>query len=264
MTRLKDGGDKTFGEHIEVLRKVLTRIIIVSFAFAIIMFLFKDSLFTVLLAPCSSDFSTFRVMNRMLAFFGMDKQLYSNQIDLITTELPSQFMAHMTVALYMGALMASPYIIFELFRFISPALYENERKYSVRLGVTMYVLFILGLLVSYFVLFPVSCRFLASYQVSERVVAMISLDSYISTFVTLTLLMGLVFQLPVISFLIARFGVIDCHAMRKYRKHVFVIIMIVAAVITPPDAMTLILVSAPLYLLYELSILVVKTTTAVK
>ena len=122
-------------------------------------------------------------------------------VEMIATDLSSQFMTHITTAVYLGLLGASPYILYELFRFISPALYENERKYSVQVAVIIYVLFLLGVLMSYFVLFPISFRFLGTYSVSAKVVSNITLDSYISTFVSLTLVMGVVFQLPVIAFL---------------------------------------------------------------
>ena len=253
-----DKDTQTFGEHLDSLRKSLTRIVVVVFLLSVVMFVFKDWLFGMILAPCSSDFITFNFVNNVLLWFGMDKQLYGDSIDLITTGLSSQFMAHMSLALYMGLLLASPYIVYELFGYVSPALHEKEKKISVRIGAAVYLLFLVGLCLSYFILFPIACRFLASYQVSQRVTAMISLDSYISTFVSLTLMMGVVFQLPVIAFLVAKMSLIDSRVMKQYRKHVFVIILLLAAVITPPDAMTLIMVSVPLYLLYEFSIVVVK------
>ncbi len=145
-----------------------------------------------------------------------------------------------------------------MFHFISPALYENERKYSVQVAGIIYVLFILGVLMSYFVLFPISFRFLGTYSVSAKVVSNITLDSYISTFVSLTLAMGVVFQLPVIAFFLGKMGVVTSTMLTCYRKHAFLIIMFVAAIITPPDLMSLILVTIPLYLLYETSIHIVK------
>ena len=177
---------------------------------------------------------------------------------MIATDLSSQFMTHITTSVYLGLLGASPYILYELFRFISPALYENERKYSVQITGIIYKLFILGVLMSYFVLFPISFRFLGTYSVSTRVVSNITLDSYISTFVSLTLVMGVVFQLPVIAFFLGKIGLVSSKLLANYRKHSFLIIMFIAAIITPPDLMTLILVTIPLYLLYEVSIRVVK------
>ena len=169
-------------------------------------------------------------------------------------------MTHITTAIYLGLLGASPYILYELFRFISPALYENERKYSVQVVVIIYFLFIVGVLMSYYVLFPISFRFLGTYSVAERVHSTITLDSYVTTFVSLTLVMGLVFQLPVIAFALAKLGFITSEMLSQYRKHSALVIMTVAAIITPPDIMTLILVTIPLYLLYEVSIRVVAWT----
>lgn len=249
---------QTFGEHLDVLRKMLFRIVLLSFSIAFLVFFFKETIFEYLLAPCSSDFVTFGFVNRTLALFGDSGEIYGNQMELIATDLPSQFLAHMSMSLYIGILLSSPFIIYEIFKYISPALYDNERKYSYRIVVAAYSLFIIGLLVSYYVLFPISCRFLASYSVSEHVKTMVTLDSYISTFVSLTFLMGIVFQLPVLSFFMAKIGAINSSVMTEYRKHAFVLILLVAAIITPPDVMTLILVSFPLYILYELSIVVVK------
>ena len=145
-----------------------------------------------------------------------------------------------------------------LFRFISPALYESERRYSVLVAGIIYLMFVMGLLMSYYVLFPISFRFLATYQVEEEIVNTITLDSYISTFTTLTFMMGIVFQLPLFAFVLGKMGFIDAPLLRKYRPYAFVLIMIVAAVITPPDIFTLILVTIPIYLLYEVSILVLR------
>jgi len=181
---------------------------------------------------------------------------------MIATDLSSQFMRHITTACYLGLLGASPYILFELFRFVSPALYENERKYSGLVAIIIYTLFIIGVLMSYFVLFPISFRFLGTYSVSDKVVSNITLDSYITTFVSLTLIMGVVFQLPVVAFFLGKMGIVNAEMLSKYRKHAFLIIMLAAAAITPPDLMTLILVTIPLYLLYEVSVRVVRRVTA--
>lgn len=204
-----DNNLQTFGEHLDSLRMVLFRIVMVVLVLSIVMFALKNTLFELILAPCSPDFVTFKFVNEILGFVGIDDQLYKDDIGLITTGLSSQFMAHMSLTLYMGLLVASPYIVYELFGYISPALHEKEKKHSIRLGLAVYLLFIIGLLLSYFILFPVACRFLATYQVSERVSAMISLDSYISTFVSLTIIMGIVFQLPIIALIMVGLGLID-------------------------------------------------------
>lgn len=248
----------TTGGHLEVLRQMLFRILGVAGTIAVVIFCFKDTTWQLLLAPSEWDFCTYRWIESAFQFLDTGFRFEEFHVNLIATDLSSQFMTHITTAVYLGVLGASPYILFELFCFISPALYENERKYSVQVAGIVYVLFILGVLMSYFVLFPISFRFLGTYSVSARVISNITLDSYISTFVSLTLVMGVVFQLPIIAFFLGKMGVITSEMLSQYRKHSFLIIMLVAAIITPPDLMTLILVTIPLYLLYELSIRVVK------
>ena len=237
---------------------MLFRIIAVAGAIAMVVFCFKETTWDVLLAPSEWDFCTYRCLERGMQAVGIDFRFEEYHVNLIATDLSSQFMTHITTAVYLGMLGASPYILYELFRFVSPALYENERRYSVQVAGIIYVLFILGVLMSYFVLFPISFRFLGTYSVSARVVSNITLDSYISTFVSLTLVMGVVFQLPVIAFFLGKMGAITSSMLARYRKHAFIVIMMVAAVITPPDLMTLILVTIPLYLLFEVSVRVVK------
>ena len=248
----------TFGGHLEVLRQMLFRIIAVVMVLAIAIFCFKDKTFELLLAPSQWDFITYRYIEKFLHRLGSDFTFSEYHINLIATELSSQFMTHVTTALYLGLLGASPYVFVELFRFITPALYENEKKYSVQVAVTMYLLFILGVLMSYFILFPISFRFLGTYSVSNIVESNITLKSYIATFTTLTLVMGLVFQLPVIAFFLGKLEVVSSEMLKLYRKYAFLVIMVIAAIITPPDLMTLVLVTIPLYLLYEVSILVLK------
>jgi len=247
----------TFGGHLEVFRQMLFRIIVVAVAIAIIVFFFKEITWDILLAPSEWNFCTYRWLERLMQFLGIDFRFEEFHVDLIATDLSSQFMTHISTAVYLGLLGASPYVLYELFRFVSPALYENERKYSVQVAGVIYVLFILGVLMSYFVLFPISFRFLGTYSVSAKVVSNITLDSYISTFVSLTLVMGIVFQLPVIAFFLGKMGIVTSSMLSNYRKHSFIVIMLVAAIITPPDVMTLILVSIPLYMLYEISIIIV-------
>lgn len=248
----------TFGGHLEVLRKMLFRILALTVGIAVVVVCFKDDTFRLLLAPTEWNFVTFRGIEHLCALIGWDFHFEEYHVELIATELSSQFMTHLTTSLYLGLLGASPYIMYELFRFVSPALYEDERKYSVQVVFTIYLLFIIGVLMSYYVIFPISFRFLGTYQVADAVKSTITLSSYISTFTTLTLLMGLVFQLPIIAFFLAKMGFVDAELMKVYRRHAFMLILIVAAIITPPDAFTQILVTVPLYGLYEVSIRVVE------
>ncbi|MDO4190936.1 MAG: twin-arginine translocase subunit TatC [Bacteroidales bacterium] len=248
----------TFGEHLEVLRRLLFRVLAAVGVCSVVIFCFKDKTWEMLLAPSSYTFVTYRWIEQLLNAIGFsDFHFEPYQVDLIATDLSSQFMRHISTSLYLGLLAASPYILWELFRFITPALYDSERRYSVIIAIAIFVLFIIGVLMSYFILFPIAFRFLGTYSVSDAVKSTITLDSYVTTFVTLTLVMGVVFQLPIIAFVLAKMGFIRQEMLIHYRKHAVLVIMITAAIITPPDLMTLLLVTLPLYLLYELSIRIV-------
>lgn len=254
----EDNQMMTFGGHLEVLRRMLFRVLTAVAVFAVAIFCCKEWTFRLLLEPSSSEFCLYKWIEQILSRLGVDFRFAPFQVELIATDLSSQFMTHISTSLYLGLLCASPYILFELFRFIAPALHDDERRYSIPVLLIIYTLFIVGVLMSYFILFPVSFRFLGTYQVAEQVKSTITLDSYISTFVTLTLVMGVVFQLPVVAYLLAKLGVIESQMLVQYRQYAFLIIMVIAAVITPPDLMTLVLVTVPLYLLYEVSILVTR------
>lgn len=235
----------SFWDHLEELRRVLLRCILVVVVFAILAFIFKDEVFFVIFAPKSPDF--------LPTIFGS-----SPEVQLINTELTRQFVVHMMTSLYAGIIVAAPYIIFELYRFITPGLYENERRYSTPLVIASYVMFMVGILFCYFILFPITFRFLANYQVDESIQNLISLESYIDTLVFLSLAMGIVFEIPILSWLLGRLGILHRAQMQQYRRHAIVAILIIAAIITPTsDVITLSIVSLPMYLLYELSILLV-------
>lgn len=257
----KHGNDNllTYGGHLEVLRKMLFKILGVSIIFTIIIFCYKDITWKLLLAPSEYNFITYKYIEEFAQSLGVSNFHFDKfEVELIATDLSSQFMTHMTTAIYLGLLCASPYILYELFTFISPALLENEKKYSTQLLLTMYTLFLIGVMMSYLILFPISFRFLGTYTVAEKVSNLISLDSYISTFTSLTLLMGLVFQLPIIVFILAKKDIISYRLLAKYRKVALLLIVAISAIITPPDIMTCILVTLPLYTLYECSILIAK------
>ena len=250
----------SFWEHLDVLRTVLWKSLIAVAVLAVGAFCFKDTLFSVLFAPSRSDFVLYRAMCRLSEVTGWQSLCPGDfQALFINTELASQFMTHMQVAMWTGACLAAPYIIYLLYGFVAPALYEQEKKHSVGIVLSTVALFLTGVMLNYFIIFPFSFRFLSTYQVQAEVVNQISLSSYISTFLMLSLLMGIMFCLPVLAYILAKLGLLEAEMLRRYRKHAFVGICIVAAVITPTgDAVTLMLVTLPIYLLYELSISVVK------
>lgn len=248
---------QSFWEHLDVLRTAIIKIVAVAVVFGIAAFFFKEQLFDVVLAPKDDKFITYQLLNRITAWTGGTMDSFS--VRLINTGLAQQFIIHMKTALCAGVLCTSPYILYQLFRFVSPALYDNERKYVTRMVGGGYAMFSLGVLVSYFLVFPLTFRFLGTYQVSGDVDNLISLDSYISTLVMMCLAMGIVFEIPILSWLFAKLGFLSAEFMRKYRKHAIVVILAVSAIITPTsDVFTLSLVALPMWILYEVSILIVK------
>ncbi len=240
----------TFWDHLDVLRSSLIRMGVAVVVFAVAAFCLKDELFSVVLAPRSSDFVTYKLL-------GVDPF----SIHLMNTGLTEQFMIHMRTAIYAGLLVASPYILYELFRFVSPGLYQNERHYVVWIVGAAYVMFLMGTLINYFIVFPLTVRFLGTYQVSPDVANMLTLQSYIDTLIGMSLVMGVVFELPVVCGLLGHMGLINNRMMSEYRRHAIVAILVVAAIITPTtDMFTLFIVALPIYLLYELSIQIVRIT----
>lgn len=200
-----DKKEMTFWDHLDELRSVLFRIVAVVAVFIVFGFFFKDQLFSVVLAPKKSDFFFYSLLCRLSEVLNMPG-LCPGEISstLINTQLTGQFMMHVMVSVYAGVIAASPYIIYKLFHFISPALYANERKYSVRIITSGYLLFIIGVLMNYFIIFPLTYRFLAMYQVSSEVQNTIMLSSYIDTMMLLSLLMGIVFEIPVVGWFLGK------------------------------------------------------------
>lgn len=252
----------SFWEHVEVFRKLLFRCLAVWAVFAIGAFCFKDYVFNIVFAPSKSDFVLYKAMCQLSDKIGINSLCPGYfSVNFINTELASQFMVHLQMAACVGVVFALPYLIFELYSFVSPALYENEKKYSLRLIFYSFLLFFTGVLLNYFVIFPFSFRFLSTYQVNEGVINQIALSSYTSTFLLLSLLLGLLFEIPILAFFLAKLGLITGTMLKKYRRHAIVVIAILAAVITPTaDIFTLLLVACPIFMLYELSIVIVLKT----
>lgn len=245
---MDNNAELTFWGHLDVLRGSIIRIIIVAAVFAMAAFCLKDSLFSIVLAPSHSDFITYRLLHAE-----------PFKIRLINVGLTEQFAVHVKTALAVGLYAASPYIIYILYRFVAPALYDRERHYAVRIVGSGYLMFVIGTLVDYFLIFPLTVRFLGTYQVSVEVESMLSLSSYVDTLLTMSVVFGAVFEIPVISWLLAKAGILKPELMTAYRRQAVVAILVVAAVITPTgDALTLIVVALPIWLLYEISIMVVR------
>ena len=246
----ESGQTMTFWDHLDELRGVIVRALVVTMLAAAVAFVMKDELFAVVLAPRTSDFITYRLMG-----------VEPFSIHLMNTGLTEQFMIHLKTAMYAGVLVASPFIIYMLFGFIAPALYDNERRYATLLCTSGYLMFMLGTALNYLLIFPLTLKFLGTYQVSADVANMLTLQSYMDTLLMMNLVMGIVFELPVVSWILGKMGLINAQMMSTMRRHAVVVILIVAAIITPTtDAFTLFVVALPIWLLYEMSIVIVGMT----
>lgn len=250
--------EMSFLEHLEELRWHLVRSILAVMLFAILAFLFKDFIFTkVILLPKTPGFIT----NRLFCAFGewvhIDKLcINSNPFQVINTQMAGQFMTHIMISMIVGVIVAFPYIFYEFWLFFKPALYQNEKQYARGAVFFSSVLFIAGILFGYYLIVPLSVNFLGSYSVSKEVVSMINLRSYISTISSISLASGLVFELPVMVFFLTKVGLVTPEFLKKYRRHSVVIILTLAAIITPPDIFSQVMVCIPLIFLYEVSIVI--------
>ncbi len=253
----REEGDMSFLQHLEVLRWHLVRAVSAIFIFAIGAFIAKSFIFdTVLLGPKGGDFWTYRMLCKASEKFGLSDLLCITDIpfELINISMAGQFTTHIVVSIIVGVVLAFPYVVFEIWRFIKPGLYKTERKYASGMVFYTSALFILGILFGYYIIAPLSVNFLGSYHVSDLVTNQIDLNSYFSTLATLVLASGIVFELPVFIYFLTKIGVVTPDSLRQYRKHAVVGVLILAAVITPPDVSSQVLVFFPLMLLYEVSI----------
>jgi len=251
----------SFWTHIEALRWVLLRCVVVVFGIAIAAFFFKDFVFDqLILAPCQNDFVTYSMLCRLGEMLSMPSLCPEIQnITIININLAAQLFTHLSISFYIGLIIGFPYLMIEFWLFASPALYPKERKPAIKGAISFIFLFFIGILIAYYVIFPLTLNFLGTYQVSLSVENQISLNSYISTFLTLIFMMGLVFEMPILAYFFAKIGVLTSEFLSKYRKISIVLILIAAAFITPStDVFTMLLVAFPLQFLYELSRFVVK------
>ena len=251
--------EASFWDHLDALRGVILRVLAGVLLVSMVAFCFKEELFSILLAPKEPDFWTYRMLARLSEIFAVEASESEFSVRLINTQLSQQFLTHVQVSFYTGFLLVFPYLLFELFRFVSPALYQRERFYLKRVVTGGYLMFLSGVVLCYYVVFPFTFRFLATYQVSEQIENQIVLDSYIGTFVTLSLMMGLLFELPLVSWLLGKLGFLTSSMLAHYRKHAWVAILVVVAILTPTsDIFTLLVVALPVFLLYEVSIWIIR------
>lgn len=252
--------EMSFWEHLDELRWHLVRSIVAVLILAIGAFIFKDFIFDrIILAPIRPDFLTTQILCAFSEIVGVAALCLDNsKLEIINIRMSGQFLTHMYISIMSGIILAFPYILHEIWRFIEPALKQNERKYSGGAVLVCSVLFLFGVLFSYFLIVPLTINFLGTYQVSEAVANNVSLSSYISTVVSVSLSVGIVFELPVFVFFLTRLGVLTPEFLKKNRKYTIVLLLVLSAIITPPDVFSQIMVVIPLMGLYELSIVIAK------
>jgi sec-independent protein translocase protein TatC len=252
-------GEMSFLDHLEELRWHIIRSVIVVLIMTILAFIFSEYIFDyVIIAPKNPNFITYRLLCKLTTLFTGNDSLCIKEIPitLINIDMAGQFSTDVIVSFFSGLIISLPYVVWEIWRFIKPALYEQERKNTKGFVLSVSSLFLIGILFGYFLLLPLSINFLGNYKVSSQVYNQISLGSYISTTITLCMASGLVFQLPILVYILSRLGIITPEFMRKYRKHSIIVILFISAVITPPDITSQILVAIPLIILYEISIFI--------
>jgi len=249
--------EMSFMDHIDALRKHLFRIALYAVAGTILVFLNKNFLFDkIILGPLHDDFPTYRFfcsLSELTCIKPVRPQIF-------TRELSENLMIHLQASFFVGLFLVSPLVFWEIWKFVSPGLYENERKATKGIVFVLSTLFIIGVLFGFFVLAPFSISFLSSYTVSDLVQSSATLSSIVDVMVMFTFFTGLVFELPLAVFFLAKLGILGPEFMRTYRRHAFVILAVVAAIITPPDVVSMTVVLIPLALLYELSIVVAQRT----
>jgi sec-independent protein translocase protein TatC len=254
--------EMSFWDHLEELRWVLLRVVIALVVFAIAGFIFMPWLFdNVILAPSKADFILYRGLCKFSQTFSFLPDFCDTAftIKMINIDLTAQFFRYISTSFWLAVIIGCPYILFEVWRFVSPALYEHEKKKARWVFSFGSVMFFIGCLVGYYVIFPMTLRFLYTFTLSDVIENQVSLNSYMENFVLLILVMGLVFEMPLISWLLSQIGLLTKSFFRHYRRYAIVVLLFIAAVITPTgDPFTLSLVFIPLYGLYEISILFVK------
>ncbi len=235
----------SFWDHLDVLRGTLFRSALAIVLLSVILLCFKKFLFDdIILAPSRPDFFIYK-------WFGQDFSM-----ELINTEISAQFFVHLKVSFICGLVLSFPYVIYEVWKFIAPALYENERISVSKAFLSSAVLFYIGVAVGFCLIFPITLSFFQGYTVSDSIANTITLNSYISMFSSMVILFGIVFEFPVLIAVLSSMGLITRDTLKQYRKHATIGILVVAAIITPADPFSMAIAALPLYLLYELSVLV--------
>lgn len=250
--------EMSFLDHLETLRWHIIKSAIAIITFAILAYVYSDFIWnSIILAPKSPDFWTSRMLIKLGDFLGYESDgLMTKQLSLINFDLSGQFMVDVWTAIIAGFIVAFPYVMYQFWSFIKPALYENERRHASGAVAVMSGLFFIGVLFGYYLIVPFSLDWLASYSISTEVVNQINILSYISSVTSIVIAGGIAFELPVLVYFLSKIGVLTPKFLRKYRKHSYVVLLIIAAIITPPDILSQMIVCIPLVILFELSIII--------
>jgi sec-independent protein translocase protein TatC len=250
--------EMSFLDHLEALRWHIIRAVLAVIVFSIVAFINKDFIFdSIIFAPKSPQFWSNRMLAKLADLVDIPSlKINTHPLQLISIDISGQFMTHVWTSIIFGFIAASPYVIYQFWSFIKPALYENERRHASGAVLVMSALFLTGTLFGYYLIVPFSIDFLGSYSISSTVVNQINILSYISTVTSIVIAGGVVFELPVLAFFLSKIGVITPRFLKKFRRHSYVVLLVVSAIITPPDIFSQISVCIPLVFLYEASILI--------
>jgi sec-independent protein translocase protein TatC len=258
MAKPVDDKEMSFIDHLEELRWHLIRSLVAILVFTVVAFIYKDFFFgRIVLGPARLDFWTYRKLCELGQLIDSPALCFDKlNFTLQSRKMAGQFLMHLTSSFVIGLIIAFPYVFWELWRFVRPGLYENERRVTTGVVLVVSLLFLTGSLFGYYILTPISVQFLANYTLDPSIVNEFDIISYVSTLLTLVLGCALLFQLPMLVYFLAKAGIVDAQSMRIYRRHAIVVIFVVAAIITPADVFSQIIVALPLILLYEISIFI--------
>nr|WP_298999452.1 twin-arginine translocase subunit TatC [uncultured Allomuricauda sp.] len=260
-TTTQDPNEMSFLDHLEELRWHLIRSTIAIVVVACVAFVMKDFIFdTIIFGPKKMDFPTYQFFCRIATFFGIDSEFCSDSLPFTIQNrtMAGQFSAHIWTSIWAGFILAFPYVLWELWKFISPGLHPKERKYSKGFILVASSLFFMGVLFGYYVVAPLSINFLGTYQVSKEVLNEIDISSFIATVRASVIACGIMFELPIIIYFLTKVGLVTPEILKKYRKIALVIVLILSAIITPPDIASQIVVAVPVLILYQISIYISK------
>lgn len=252
---INDEAEMTFGEHLDEIRKILVRVALVFALLFIVLFAMKGIVLDVVFAPIRETFPTNRLFNLLADLMGSDTlRIHPDNVELFNNKMAGQFMLHIKSSFIGAFIIAFPYLIWELWLFVKPALPAQQRKQSIRYAIETPLWFVMGLLFGYYIIAPLAINFLGNYQVSEQINNIIGVDSFMNTVISVSFAAAIAFQLPLLIRLLATMGIVTSEGMRQYRKVAVAALLIFAAIITPPDVVSQVLIFVPCYFLYEYGI----------